>query len=284
MLNTAQKIALAALASRAVLLFRKVLGKPPEAEFSRHGIRWRLDLQQGIDFSIYLLGSFEPETVKAYSAIVKPGQTVLDIGANIGAHTLPLAGLVGEAGKVFAFEPTAFAVRKCATNIALNANLAARISLHQVMLVEKRGESLPAGVFSSWPLVEAGALHEKHRGRLMDTKGARTATLDEMVAELKIDRIDFIKLDVDGYEYPVLAGARATLARYRPVIAMELAPYVHAEHGHTLDELVSLLTASGYELRHIASLRPLPSDAAALRKMIPEGGSINVLAVPGNSA
>ena len=284
MLNTAQKIALATLASRAVLLFRKMLGRPPEAEFTRRAIRWRLDLREGIDFSIYLLGAFEPETVKAYSAIVKPGQTVLDIGANIGAHTLPLAGLVGEAGKVFAFEPTAFAVRKCAANMALNADLAARISLHQIMLVEKKGESLPAGVFSSWPLIEAEALHEKHRGRLMDTKGARTATLDEMVAELKIDRIDFIKLDVDGYEYPVLAGARATLARYRPVIAMELAPYVHAEHGHSLEELVSLLTASGYDLRHIDSHKPLSADAAILRKLIPEGGSINVLAIPGGSA
>ena len=61
-------------------------------------INWRLDLLEGID----LLGSFEPLTVRAYRGIVRPGDTVLDIGANVGAHTLPLAQLVGETCRVIA--------------------------------------------------------------------------------------------------------------------------------------------------------------------------------------
>jgi FkbM family methyltransferase len=54
---------------------------------------------------------------------VKPGNAVLDIGRNIGAHTLPLAHLVGPHGRVIAFEPTAYAIRKMRANIALNAGL-----------------------------------------------------------------------------------------------------------------------------------------------------------------
>src|SRR5688572_20988587 len=104
--STAQKVGLAKMASRVVLSCRKLLGRPAQAQFVRDGIRWQLDLREGIDFSIYLLGSFEPATVRAYRRIVKPGQTVLDIGANIGAHTLPLARLVGPGGRVIAFEPT----------------------------------------------------------------------------------------------------------------------------------------------------------------------------------
>lgn len=200
LLSTAQKIGLAKLVSRSVLLCRKAMGKPPEAEFRRSGIRWRLDLREGIDFSIYLLGSFEPSTVRAYRAIVKPGQIVLDIGANVGAHALPLAELVGERGRVIAFEPTAFAAQKLAANAALNPGLAARISLCQVMLVADGSQPLPAAVFSSWPLVAAQAVHEKHGGRLMHTTGARAAPLDAMVAELRLSRVDFIKLDVDGHE------------------------------------------------------------------------------------
>lgn len=198
LLSTAQKIGLAKLVSRSVLLCRKAMGKPPEAEFRRSGIRWRLDLREGIDFSIYLLGSFEPSTVRAYRAIVKPGQIVLDIGANVGAHTLPLAELVGERGS--AFEPTAFAAQKLAANAALNPRLAARISLCQVMLVADGSQPLPAAVFSSCALVAAQAVHEKHGGRLMHTTGARAAPLDAMVAELRLSRVDFIKLDVDGHE------------------------------------------------------------------------------------
>lgn len=279
MLNTAQKIGLAKVASRSVLACRKAFGKPPEAEFTRQGIRWRLDLREGIDFSIFLLGAFEPSTVRAYLALVKPGQTVLDIGANIGAHTLPLARLVGGNGRVIAFEPTAFAFQKCAVNVALNPDLQSRISLHQLMLVESQDEPLPSVVFSSWPLVEGHALHEKHRGRLMDTQGARAATLDQMVDELELSAVHFIKLDVDGYEYPVLAGARKMLQKFRPTIALELAPYTHGEHGYTLEALLTLLSEAGYELRNIATLRPIAADSTILRKIIPYGGSINVLAV-----
>jgi FkbM family methyltransferase len=280
LLNTAQKIGLARLMSRSVLFGRRAVGKLPEGEFSRGGIRWRLDLREGIDFSIYLLGAFEPRTVRAYRAIVKPGQTVIDIGANIGAHTLPLAKLVGARGRVIAFEPTAFAIQKCAANVALNAELGARISLHQIMLVENEEHSLPPQVFSSWPLVGTGALHERHRGRLMETRGGRAATLDQIANELKLAELHFIKLDVDGYEYPVLAGGRKTLEKHRPLIAMELAPYVHAERGYSLKQLVLTLRDAGYQLRHISNFTPLPLDPVMLSEMIPDGGSVNVLAVP----
>jgi FkbM family methyltransferase len=284
LLNTAQKIGLAKIASRSVLACRKLFGKPSEAQFTRHGIRWRLDLREGIDFSIFLLGAFEPSTVRTYRALVKPGQTVLDIGANIGAHTLLLAQLVGANGRVIAFEPTAFAYQKCAANVALNPSLQSCISLHQVMLVETEDEALPSAVFSSWPLVEVPALHEKHRGQLMETKGARARTLDQIVSELELSAVHFIKLDVDGFEYPVLSGGRQTLRKFRPPILLELAPYVHAEHGHTLEELVALLRETGYELRDMATLRPIYADPASLRKQIPDGGSINVLAISADGA
>jgi FkbM family methyltransferase len=279
-LNTAQKIALARIASRFVMLCRKVFGKPPEAEVVRGGIRWQLDLREGIDLSIYLLGSFEPGTVKAYRNIVKPGQVVLDIGANIGAHTLPLAALAGKNGRVIAFEPTAFAAQKLTANVALNPELAPRIVLHQVMLVADTDEPLQPALFSSWPLVEAGGtVHEKHKGRLMDTSGARAATLDQMIKELGLTKVDFVKIDVDGHELAVLRGARETLKRFRPAIAIELAPYIHAEHGYSFEELVLLLTNAGYIFRELSGSGPLPTAPEMLRAMVPDGASINVLAV-----
>src|ERR1019366_6569447 len=105
-LNTAQKIALAKILHHGIKFFRRMAGHSAETEVTRDGLQWHLDLNEGIDFSIYTLGSFEPATVKLYETLIRQGDIVLDIGANIGAHTLPLARLVGEMGRVIAFEPT----------------------------------------------------------------------------------------------------------------------------------------------------------------------------------
>ena len=96
MLTTRTKIALARLIQRPLMMARRMFGQGHETIVRRRGVRWQLDLREGIDLSIYLLRAFEPSTLKAFERLVKPGMTVLDIGANIGAHTLHLARLVGD--------------------------------------------------------------------------------------------------------------------------------------------------------------------------------------------
>jgi hypothetical protein len=97
MLRTKTKVQLAALAYRCIALGRAIAGKDNFATVRRRGLRWRLDLSEGIDFSIYLLGSFEQSTVVTLRKLVNSGDVVFDIGANIGAHTLGLARSVGPA-------------------------------------------------------------------------------------------------------------------------------------------------------------------------------------------
>ena len=79
--------------------------------------------QKGVDLSIYVFGCFEEETAKALKRIISEDNYVLDIGANIGAHTLPIAAMLGKKGKVLAVEPTKFAFDKLKINLALNENL-----------------------------------------------------------------------------------------------------------------------------------------------------------------
>jgi tRNA G37 N-methylase Trm5 len=105
-LNTSQKIKIATVAYKLVAGVRRVLGKSDHAVIRRNGITWELDLQEGIDFSIFLFGGFELATLRLYDSILRPGDIVLDVGANIGAHTLPFARLVGKDARVYAFEPT----------------------------------------------------------------------------------------------------------------------------------------------------------------------------------
>lgn len=278
MLSTSQKVFVARSLSSAVLFFRRFFGRPAELRANRRGVLWSLNLKEGIDFAIYLLGGFEVRTLKRYEKLVKPGNVVLDIGANVGAHTLPLAQLVGPEGKVFSFEPTAYAFAKQKLNISLNPELALRIEAHQMMLMANDAENLPNEVYSSWPLETSGDLHAQHHGRLMSTQGARRGSLDSFLHQAGIQKLDFIKLDVDGNELNVLLGARASIAASKPVIMLELAPYVYEQNPAAFDDLLRLLWDSGYQLTDVATGKRLPQAPSSVRAMIPAGGGMNVLA------
>lgn len=280
MLTTSQKILVARTAYRAVSLARRLVGFGDEALCTRGGLRWKLDLREGIDFSIFLLGGFEPGTLRLYQRLVRPGDRVLDIGANVGSHTLPLARLAGPKGEVHAFEPTGFAVEKLRANLALNADLASRVVVHHCMLVGAEDDRLDASVYSSWPLRGGDAVHAQHHGRLMDTGGARARTLDSVAADYAWDRVDFVKLDVDGNEHRVLAGAGETLARFRPRLLVELAPYVYASDPAEFDAMLDGFWQRGYRLSDVAGGAELPHSAAGVRARIPEGAGMNVLAEP----
>ena len=279
MLSTAHKILLARMAYRLVMVFRHPFGLSSKINTRRGGINWTLDISEGIDLAIYLMGGFEVRTLRLYADLVREGDVVLDVGANIGAHTLPLARYVGATGKVFAFEPTKYAFEKLNANICKNPELKTSVVARQVMLVSSTSESLPSTVYSSWPLDEVADLHNEHLGQLMATDGAVTTTLDQAVIDAGIDRVDFIKLDVDGNECKVIQGGLKTLERFRPLIHMELAPYVYADNPEEFDEMMDLLWRTGYVFKSING-RLLPQNPEKIRALIPEKGGINIIAKP----
>ena len=280
MLRTKTKILLAGLASQSIGGARRLLGLRNEVTVRRWGVTWKLDLQEGIDLAIFLFGVFERRTVLACRRHLRPGDTAIDVGANIGSHTLHLARYVGSRGRVFAFEPTAFAHQKLLANIALNPTLSARIIAEQIMLVDAAERALAPQLYSSWPLTAGAPVHAKHLGRLMDTAGARAVSLDEYVESARVSSVALIKVDVDGHECSVLRGAIGAITRFRPVIVMEVAPYVLRDTGHDLGDLVEIVASLGYELRDQRTETVLPSDAEGLRALIPEGAGVNVIALP----
>lgn len=279
MLKTRQKLALARSVQIVVLAIRSLMRKGPEAKSIRGGVRWHLDLNEGIDFSIWLLGSFEPETVRCYSRLVRTGDIVLDVGANIGAHSLHLAKLVGDAGRVIAFEPTNYAYAKLLKNLKANPDLDKRVTPLQMMLTDKRGAgNVPDAFYSSWPLVKDQSRHDEHGGRLMPASGAKAGTLDDELASMALDRLDLVKLDIDGFEPRMLRGAGECLRRWSPIIVMELAPYVLEEQQSSIEELVEILAGNGYSLFSLDGKREVRLEAKAIRQLIPEGASLNVVA------
>jgi FkbM family methyltransferase len=279
-MRTSVKIAGARILYRALSAGRSCVGADPNAcTVQRRGVRYQLDLSQGIDLGLYL-GTFEREVLRALRRLIAPGMTVLDIGANIGAHTLPAAHLVGPRGRVIAIEPTAFAIAKLRQNVAVNPDIADRISAVQCALGRVDADTCTTGaIYSSWPLAKDTDVHPLHRGEPMTTAGATTKRLDSLRTDLNIGHVHLVKMDVDGFECDVMAGATHMIRRSRPVFVMEFAPYALIERGASLAELISYFVP-GYSFFHLLGNKPLPGNAQSIAENIGEGASINVLAIP----
>lgn len=174
------------------------------------GINYTLDLGEVIDICIYL-NRYEPDMTSAIEKYCRPGFTVLDIGANIGAHALRLAKIAGETGRVFAFEPTGYAFKKLDHNISLN-NFK-NITPLQIALSDKNLPAQKIRFRSSWPTTGKPTEQES----VVDF-----ITLDDWCKTEGVERIHLIKLDVDGNEYTVIMGAKSVLTSQRPVILMEV--------------------------------------------------------------
>jgi FkbM family methyltransferase len=269
---------LARAAYRVVHFSRALAGKTDRCIATRGGITYDLDLSQGIDFAIYFGNIFERSTKAALRKLVKPSSLVLDIGANIGAHTLYLAQLVGPRGRVLAFEPTTFAFNKQTQNLSLNPGIAKRVTALQCFLAARDEAETPNVVYSSWPLQDAPVRHAKHLGEEMPTHAARARSLDSLLADYGGAPVQLVKLDVDGYECDILRGATSLLRHSRPVFVMELAPYVLSERGSSLEELLSFFLSNNYQFFNESTDQLLPSSAAHLQSMIDDGASMNVIA------
>lgn len=277
-MKTVHKIALAKFMYHLVHGARRLAGKSDACVVTRNGNRYELNLAEGIDLAVYL-GLYEPSTARALARLIRPGAQVVDIGANVGVHTVHMARLVGPRGRVFAFEPTTFAFAKMKRNLQINPGLQEHVVATQCFLARTDLAPAPKSVYAGWPLRGGTDLHPKHLGEPKSTDGIPSRTLDAFLDEHGKPPIALVKLDVDGYECDVLAGARRMHERDRPVFVMELAPYVLEEHGTSLDELLGYFTPLGYRFyaERDANLR---MSIGEILRSTEDGSSLNVVARP----
>ena len=161
--------------------------------------------------AVYYVGDLDRKVSWVCSRLVKSGDTVLDIGANIGLVTMHLSSLVGNLGKVHSFEPNPY----LNTNIeqAIAYNRITNVRLHKIGLGEFDQElrlSVPVGNTGAASFVPDGSLAESLLIRVP------VRPLTDVASEEKIEKIDFIKIDVEGYEPQVLRGGSDLLERCRP--------------------------------------------------------------------
>ena len=231
------------------------------------GMTFHLDLGEVIDTSL-LMGTFEPDVTRIIESFCQPGWTILDVGANIGAHTLRFGKVAGSSGRVYAFEPTDYAYRKLLRNIALDH--LDSTEAFQVAVSNRSQRRQTVNYRSSW----------RSDGRNMSSASVvDVVRLDDWCAENRVERIDCIKVDVDGDEWPVLQGAEQILRRYRPLIIIEIGAW----HFRRTDENpLSLLEELGYRFWDAKTCSEYP-DLESIRAVLPAEDdqmsySINVLA------
>jgi FkbM family methyltransferase len=153
------------------------------------------------------------EELKAWLEVLKPGDVVLDIGANMGVYSIRAGQKVGPHGHVFAFEPLPETVARLKRNISYNK--LDNITVLDIAVGDRDGV---ATLYEGKRQSSASVCHHSMSGPSHEVK---VKTIDTVVKELKLARVDWIKMDIEGAEPAALAGMEETLARFKPSILFE---------------------------------------------------------------
>jgi len=200
------------------------------------GHRMYVDLRSSIGRGLFATGKFDMLAIEPALDALGPGSTFVDIGANIGFYSILAAERVGSAGRVYSFEIDSRPLKAFRKTV--------RFSGLQMIHIEELAVSDIDGKATFLPAEEHG--HNKIEPSSKVGRQIRTARLDTWVKQKAPDRIDVIKIDVEGAEKLVIEGARDTILQYQPIIICEVTDQM--EHfGHHVSDLLFLLEKIGYD-------------------------------------
>lgn len=234
----------------AKILYRilKIILSTDNHLIQRKGIFYEIDLSEGIDLSLFLFGSFQKNIIKNKYFSLPSNAVVFDIGANVGSMALSFAQIATN-GLIYAFEPTDYAFNKLLRNISLNSELAKRIMPFQLFLSDKTQKNHQIEAYSSWKIDgTASNTHSVHGGIIKPAELIPAITVDEFCTKNEIARLDLIKIDTDGHELQVLAGARKTIEKYKPYVIFEVGLYIIEEYDITFEQYFNYFSSFGYAL------------------------------------
>jgi FkbM family methyltransferase len=245
---------------------------------TRNNIHFEVDLTEGIDLSLYLFNDFQSHVYQNKFVQLKEDDVIFDVGANVGIMSLNFSSKAKN-GKVYAFEPTHYALKKLYRNIELNPELAKVITVTNCFISAKSDANPEIVAFSSWKLnSRTDQDHEFHLGTPMSAEGVPSITMDDFVEKNNITRLDFIKVDTDGHEYEVFSGACNTIAALRPKIIFELGLYVMKEKNFDFDFYWNYFHPLNYKLYDSSNSEEITLEN--YNSHLPKYGSIDVLAIP----
>jgi FkbM family methyltransferase len=211
----------------------------------RDGIDYELDRSCLMQWYIYW-GLTDVTRPKLYS-LVRPGDIVLDIGTNVGETLFNFAKLLGSEGFVYGFEPDDVNFANVRKNIQLNDfenlhvfNFGISDTTASVKLYRVDPHNLGMNrILSDVEAVEFG-----------DFTTIETDTLDNVIEQNNLSRVDVIKIDIEGYEMHALRGGRGALERFKPKLFIEVGYTRLIKNGTSPNEMIKFLNALGYTVYH----------------------------------
>jgi FkbM family methyltransferase len=199
-----------------------------------------IHLRAAFDWDASTLEEVVYKDIYEKEAKVKPGDVVLDVGAHIGSFTLKAAKEVGLEGRVVSFEPSSENFKLLTLNV--NSNDYGNATLFNVAVGSAPGTAklnLGSRKGTNSLLSDSGVEN-------VGTEQVPIRTLDSVTDELKLSKVSFVKIDVEGFELEVLKGARNILASNHPSIAMETHDF-----GPSEEEIGNFLRAFGYVVKSV---------------------------------
>jgi FkbM family methyltransferase len=220
--------------------------------------------------SLRLYGEFAGDEVDSILSLVGPGDHALDLGANIGVHSLALARKVGPSGQVIAVEPQRYPFQLLCANVTMNQLTA----VHCI-----RAAVGDAAGTCAVPVLDPRSAHNAGATEVsvadVGTGGSDRVALIT-VDDLNLTRCNLIKVDTEGFEDRVIAGARRTIETLRPAL------YVEVHDREKLRRLVTILRPQGYQLalHHTHYYRATNPQAEGAQIFTPTAGGSALVALP----
>ncbi len=207
------------------------------------GSRMKVDRSGIIGYRLFWFGYHSVRELRLLGRVLQPGMVFADIGANQGEFTLYAARRVGAGGKVISFEPIPAIYGHLSENIRLN-------NLHNVQAFNC-GLSDAPGTFTMYTTDNnesgMGSLYpDDEHPRIVGT--VEVDVFDRVFERLALQRLDAMKIDVEGAELPVLRGAQAAIARHKPVILVEVTESAQQVSGHSSAALIAFLLELHYDI------------------------------------
>ncbi len=248
---------------------------------TRNGIKYEVDLSEGIDLSLFLFGNYQRHITQSKLLHLPEDATVIDVGANFGIMTLQFAKAAPK-GKVYSFEPALPIITKLMTNLTLNPGIAGRIKVINSFISEKSSPVPEIKAYSSWKLdsLNQHDQHPEHLGTQLSTEGVPAISLDDFCRNEQLTRLDFIKIDTDGHEYEVFLGAKNCIAKYRPQIIFEISIYAMNEKNIDFSFYENYFNELKYTLYDSSNGKQV--TIANYKYYIPRKGTIDIIALPLN--
>ena len=206
---------------------------------TRHGINYQLQINDYLDHGIYF-GMHDLSDFSRTSLLknIQAGMIVFDIGANIGDSVLQIAKKLNGTGSIYAFEPSPDVFQRLNRNVSLN-------NFNNI-------ETFNLGMADVESQLSFVVEDKNHSGGAFISKDANNAikvavtTIDKFVAEHNLSKLDFLKIDTEGFEVFVLKGGVNTFRNFKPKMFIEVSDSLLKRAGSSAKELIQILNELNY--------------------------------------